>query len=264
MEELLKLEEELNLRKKSEKTVKNYLFFNKKFLEFAKKSPDSVSADDIKQFLSTLDNKSNATLSLAIASLRFFYEKILGKDLFSGIELPKKEKKPASVLTKDEVKQLIENADTGKSKLIISMIYSSGLRVSEVVNIKMNDINFEEKIGYFPFEKEGKTRIFVLSEKLLSDLKQQKEKYPSYQFLFSKEKPLTLRNIQKIIKHTSNKAGFQKKITPHTLRNTFYSHLIESGIPKTNLNALLGYSAPKEAQIPVEELKKIKSPFDSI
>jgi len=259
--DLKKLETELRLANKSETTIKNYIFFNQKFLEFIKKDADLASQDDVKAFLVSLDQKSRATLALAFASLKFFYETVLKKDIMQGIELPKSEKKQQNILTKEEIKQLLESADTSKSKLIMSFIYSTGLRVSEIVNLKVQDINLTDGIGHV---KSGKERTFILSEKIIPDLKAFIDKHPSYQYVFSKDKPLTTRNIQKIVKLASRKAGFQKKITPYTLRYSFASHLIDSGTEMKLVQELLGSSSINKSSLqPVaDDIKKIKSPFD--
>jgi len=268
MADLKTLETELKLRRKSDKTIKNYLFFNKKFLDFIKKPVESISVEDIKSYLASLDKKSTATLALALASLRFFYEKIMKKEIFKEIEIPKKEKKLPLVLTKEEIKQLIEGADTSKSKLIISFMYSTGLRFSEVVNIKINDLNLDEKIGWVRQGKGNKDRLFILPEKIIEQLKEFRNKHSNYQYLFSDSEPLTTRNIQKIIKHTAYKIGMTKKITPHTLRHSYATHLLEGGTDIRYIQALLGHENLNTTQIythtSTEELKKIKSPFDSI
>jgi len=266
-EELKKLETELRLRRKSEKTIKNYLFFNQKFLEFVKKPVEAVGVDDIKAYLASLDKLSTATLSLAMASLRFFYEKILKTAVFKDIELPKKEKKLPNVLTKDEVKKLIDASETNKSKMIISLLYSSGLRVSEVVNLKTEDINLQEKVGWVRLGKGKKDRMFILSDKLIEQLKLYQSNYPNFKFVLSKEEPLTTRNIQKIVKHAAQKAGLNKKITPHTLRHSFATHLLEAGTDIRYIQVLLGHSSLSTTEIythvSTDELKKIKSPLDT-
>lgn len=261
--ELKKLEAELRLRKKSEKTIKNYLFFNQKFLEFVKKPVENIGVEDIRAYLASLDKLSTATLSLAIASLRFFYEKILKQNVFKEIEIPKTDKKLASVLSKEEIKKLIDAAETNKSKMIISFLYSSGLRVSEIVNLRTEDINIAEKIGKV---KQGKTdRNFILADKLIDQLKLYQAKYPNYLYLLSKDEPLTTRNIQKIVKHASQKMGLNMKITPHTLRHSFETHLLESGVEMKYVQDILGRSGSSapHVKISLDELKKIKSPFDT-
>jgi integrase/recombinase XerD len=268
MADIKTLETELKLRRKSDKTVKNYLFFNQKFLDFIKKPAEFIDANDIKSYIATLDKKSTATVALAMASLRFFYEKILKKELFSEIESPRKEKRLPTILSKDEVKQLIENADTQKSKLMISFLYSTGLRVSELVNLKFNDMNFDEKIGYVRQGKGKKDRAFILSERLIEQMKEFRQKHSNYQYLFSDTEPLTTRNIQKIISHTAKKSGMSKKITPHTLRHSFATHLLEAGTDIRYIQVLLGHENLNTTQIythvSTEELKKIKSPLDNL
>ncbi|MBU2503603.1 MAG: tyrosine-type recombinase/integrase [Nanoarchaeota archaeon] len=263
-EELKKLETELRLRRKSEKTIKNYLFFNQKFLEFVKKPVENIGVDDLKAYLASLDKLSTATLSLAIASLRFFYEKILKQNLFKEIEIPKKENKLPNILSKDEIKKLIDAAETNKSKMIIAFLYSSGLRVSEIVNLKTEDINIAEKVGKV---KQGKTdRNFILSDKIIEQLKLYQAKYPNFKYLLSKNEPLTTRNIQKIVKHAAQKMGLNMKITPHTLRHSFETHLIESGVEVKHVQDILGRSnssTTPRTRISLDELKKIKSPLDT-
>ncbi len=266
-EELKKLETELRLRRKSEKTIKNYLFFNQKFLEFIKKPVEKIGVDDIKAYLASLDKLSTATLSLAIASLRFFYEKILKQNIFKEIELPKKEKKLPNVLTKEEVKKLIDASETNKSKMIISLLYSSGIRVSEVVNLKTEDLNLTEKIGWVRLGKGKKDRMFMLSEKLIEQLKLYQAKCPNYMYVLSKDRPLTTRNIQKIVKHAAQKAGLNKRITPHTLRHSFATHLLEAGTDIRFIQVLLGHAnlntTELYAHVSTEQIKQIKSPFDT-
>lgn len=284
-EELKQLETELRLRRKSEKTIKNYLFFNQKFLEFVKKPVNAIGIVDVKAYLASLDKLSTATLSLAIASLRFFYEKILKMNLFKEIEVPKKDKKLPNVLTKDEIKKLIDASETNKSKMIISLLYSSGLRVSEIVNLKVQDVNLQEKIGWVRqgnakkpevsgmpktrgVSQQGKKdRVFILSDKMAEQIRPYIAKNEKYIYLLSKDEPLTARNIQKIVKHASSKACLNKKITPHTLRHSFATHLLEAGTDIRYIQELLGHSnlsTTQIAHISTDELKKIKSPFDAM
>jgi len=204
---LEKLETELKLRGFSEKTVSSYIFHNQKFLDFIKKQPDEIETDDIKQYIAHLMTKKlkPSSINLTICALRFYYEQVLEKDL-KKIKAPKQEQKLPTVLTKDEIKQLIESAETKKSKLIISFLYSSGLRVSELVNLKIQDLNLDEKTGMVREGKGKKDRMFIIPERIVGDLKYFFNKHPNFQFVFSKEKPLTTRNIQKIVKNATKKA----------------------------------------------------------
>src|SRR3989338_239524 len=228
MEALQNLHSELRLRGFSPLTVRNYSFFVDKFLKHTNKDAVNIDAQDAKNYLSSLfESKSKNTILLAAAALKFFYVEILKKD-FSEIKMPKKEKRLPAVLTPDEVRSLIGSADTEKSRLIISLLYSSGLRVSELVNLKVSDVDINEGTGWVRRGKGAKDRLFVMSPTLAQGLREYLEGR-EYQYMFSKQKPLTTRNIQKIIKLTSQRAGIAKKVTPHTLRHSFATHLLEQG-----------------------------------
>ncbi len=267
MEAIAQLNTELKLRGFSPLTVRNYTFFVNKFIVHAKKSPELLTEDDVKLYLARLiDEKSKSTAMLAIAALKFFFSEVLKKPL-SEIKVPKKDRRLPDVLTKDEVRALINSTETKKSRLMLSLLYSSGLRVSELVKLKPQDINFEENIGWARGGKGGKDRMFILSDKLSKELKNYLSKRENRQ-LFSKDKPLTTRNVQKIIKRLREKAGIQKKVTPHTLRHSFATHLLENGTDIRKIQVLLGHSSLNTTQIYThvssEELKKIKNPMDNL
>jgi len=140
---LEKLETELKLRGFSQLTIDAYLRHNKSFINFIKKQPNKINEDDIKSFLAHLLEKNNkpATVSLILSSLKFFYKDILEKDIFKKIKPPKSEKKLPTVLTKEEVKKLLETPKKLKHRVILELMYSSGLRVSELTKIKVNDLD---------------------------------------------------------------------------------------------------------------------------
>lgn len=266
---LSKLKSELKIRGFSPLTVRNYGFFVDKFLQRTNKKIEELDADDVKAYLGEMfDTKSKNTIMLAVASLKFFYKEILKKDL-GEIKTPKKDRKLPEVLTKDEVKRLIESADNNKSRLIISLLYSSGLRVSELVNLKVDDLNLDEKTGWVRKGKGSKDRLFTLSANLAGELKEHFEKRgKENKYVFSKEKPLTTRNIQKIIKGTRQRAGVNKRVTPHTLRHSFATHLLESGVDIRLIQALLGHANLNTTQlythISSEQIKKVKNPLDML
>ncbi len=267
MEALQNLHSELRLRGFSPLTVRNYSFFVDKFLKHANKDAANLDAQDAKNYLSSLfESKSKNTIMLAAAALKFFYVEVLKKD-FSEIKMPKKERSLPAVLTPEEVRTLIESADTEKSRLIISLLYSSGLRVSELVNLKVSDIDQKECTGWVRRGKGGKDRLIIISSTLVKGLQDYLEGR-SNQYIFSKEKPLTTRNIQKIIKFTSKRAGIQKKVTPHTLRHSFATHLLENGTDIRIIQTMLGHSSLSTTQvythISSEQLKKVQNPLDML
>lgn len=133
------LERELKIRGFSRKTIKVYLHYNKKFLIFARKSPKEIINEDIKRYLEFLANRevSNATLNLAINALKFYYTQVLKRKFFFDIKHPKKEKRLPVVLTKDEIRKMLEATKNLKHKLLMEIMYASGLRVSEVTKLKI-------------------------------------------------------------------------------------------------------------------------------
>ena len=268
MQELEKLKTELKLRGFSPLTVRNYSFFVEKFLKQTNKPAQKLDQDDVKLYLGTLfEDKSKNTIMLAAAAIKFFFQEILGKEI-GKIRIPKKDKKLPEVLTKEEVKSLLESSETKKSKLIMSLLYSSGLRVSEVVNLQPHDINFSEGTGWVRKGKGSKDRMFILSPSLCNQIKDYLKKREDQSYVFSREKPLTTRNVQKIVKLAREKAKINKKVTPHTLRHSFATHLLESGNDIRKIQILLGHASISTTQlythISSEELKKINNPLDNI
>jgi len=211
--------------------------------------------------------KSNATVALAKAAIKFYYDEVLKRNIVN-IKTPKIGKKLPTVLTKDEVKRLISAAKSIKSRLIIKMLYSTGMRVSELVNMRVNDLELDEKHGWIRGGKGSKDRMVILSDNLICDLRKFLSTY-SREYLFSgRNMQLTPRNIQKIIQNSAKNAGINKRVSPHTLRHSFATHLLESGTDIRVIQELLGHANLQTTQIYTrvssEEIKKVKSPLDSI
>ena len=227
---LKKIETELKISKNSEYTIRNYLFFNSALLDFIKKNPDEITSDDVKSFMAeNLSNKSSSSSILFLSALKYAYTNILDKDITSGIKRPKREKKIPIVLSREEVKKLIDAINNNKSRIMISMIYACGFRVSEIVNLKINDMEFSEKTGYVRQAKGKKDRIFNIPYSLFEQLKNyaEKQKQLGNEFLFAGPRGrLSTRNIEKIVKKAALKAGISKRVTPHTLRHSFATHLL--------------------------------------
>ena len=271
---LKKLEVELKISKNSENTLKSYIKVNQNLLNFLKKNPDKVTKDDLKLFMSeNLTNKAPLTIIQFLAAVKYAYFNILQNDITLGIKRPKKEKKLPEVLSKEEVKKLIGLANNEKSRLMISLLYACGFRVSELVNLRVKDLRFEESVGYVKSGKGKKDRVFNIPEFLLEDLKKQVEnqKQNNKEFLFTSPSTgtrLSSRNIQKIMENLVLKAGINKKVHPHTLRHSFATHLLEDGVDIRKIQELLGHTDLSTTQIythiSTEELKKIKSPIDNL
>ena len=153
---------------------------------------------------------------------------------------------------------------------MIKFLYSTGLRVSELTNMRLKDLSIDKKEGWVRKGKGSKDRFFKLSDLLIEDLK----KYiftldENEEFLFhGKDKPLTTRNIQKIIGRSAKKAKLSKNVSPHKLRHSFATHLLESGVDIRIIQELLGHADLSTTQIYThvskEQLRKIQSPLDSL
>jgi len=269
---LEKLRIELKISKNSAYTLRNYTNANKLLLEFTGKVPDEINEDDIKLFMSEkISDKASTSVILFLSAVRYAYLNILKKDPTFNIKRPKREKKIPAVLTKEEVRKMLESCETKKSKLMLSLLYATGMRVSEITNLKVNDLQFEEKIGYIKQAKGKKDRIFNIPNFLEEGLKNYivDNKKKDHDFVFSGlNGKLTERTIQKIVQGVIKKTDIKKQVHPHTLRHSFATHLLEKGVDIRKIQELLGHSDLSTTQIYThissEELKKIQSPLDSL
>lgn len=269
---LEKLRVELKISKNSNYTLRNYLRANSELLEFCKKNPKEVMEDDIKSFMvAKLTDQASSTIIVFLSALRFAYSNILKKDITLGIKRPKRERRIPAVLTKEEVIRLFDNLPNKKSKLMISMIYACGFRVSELINLKVSDLDFAEMTGHIRQAKGKKDRIFNIPHFLLKGLTKQviEQKESKQEYLFTGPNGrLTDRNLQKIVRIATKKAGIEKGVHPHTLRHSFATHLLENGTDIRKIQELLGHADLSTTQIythiSTEELKKIPSPIEDL
>jgi len=265
-----KIETELKIRGLSTRTVEAYVYWNKKFLEFVKKEPEQITENDVKNFIvkKISDGLEAKSIVIVKSALKFFYDNVLKKNIVT-IPSPKVLKKLPTVLTKDEVKAILESMKNEKHKLILKVLYSTGMRIGELINLKVGDLELDQKMGWIRSGKGGKDRLFILSEKIIDNLKKivKEKKDTDYLFEGRKEK-LSHRAIQKIVDSATKKAGITKNVTPHVLRHSFATHLLESGENIRKIQELLGHSNLSTTQIythvSVDELKKIKNPLDNL
>lgn len=267
-----KLEIELKISKNSKYTQRNYLSSIKKLFEFIKKQPEQIDEDDIKYYIAeNLSSKSSSSIIIFLSAVRYAFTATLKKDITSSIKRPKKEKTLPTVLTKNEIKKLLSVLENKKSKLMISLMYACGFRVSELTNLKVSNLKFDEKIGFIKKAKGRKDRIFNIPNFLFNDLKEQTEqqKKANQEYLFTGPNgKLSTRNIQKIVSLATQKAQIDKEVHCHTLRHSFATHLLESGTDIRKIQELLGHANLATTQIythiSTEELKKISSPLDNL
>ncbi len=154
---------------------------------------------------------------------------------------------------------------------MVSLVYACGMRVSELVNLEIKDLDFEDKIGHIRQAKGKKDRIFNIPNFLAFKLKKQveKQKEDNQKYLFTGPKGrLSTRNIQKIVKSSAKKAGIKKDVHCHTLRHSFATHLLENGSDIRMIQVLLGHASLSTTElythVSAEQIKKVKSPIEGL
>lgn len=271
---LVELEKELTGRRYSPKTIKAYLHYNEDFLKFSGKNPHEVENSDVKDYLFHLVEEkeiSTSTLNTAINALKFYYGEVLKRRFAYEIKRPKKDRKLPVVLSQEEVSRILSSVNNIKHKLILMLMYSAGLRVSEVVNLKPEDIDAERKLIHIKGAKGRKDRYTMLSEVVMEALELYLKAYQPEKWLFPGQKSsshITTRTVQRVFEDAIEKAGIEKDVSVHSLRHSFATHLLESGTDLRYIQELLGHKSSKTTEIYThvskKDLSKIKSPLDSI
>ena len=268
------LRRELVSRKYSYKTVKGYLYYNRDFVSFIGKDPSGITEEDIKDYLLYLvEEKQSATSTLnqAINALKFYYGSILKKKFIYEVKRPRKDRKLPIVLSKEEVANILSAVDNVKHRAILMTVYSAGLRVGEVVRLKLEDIDTDRMLIHVKGAKGRKDRYTLLSATTLEVISRYRRKYAPEKWLFEGARDgryLSTRTVEKILEHACEKAGIRKDISVHTLRHSFATHLLEGGTDLRYIQELLGHTHSKTTEIythvSTKSLGKIQSPLDTL
>lgn len=235
-----RLIEEIKLRRYSFQTGKAYISVVKGFL---------ASGKAPREFLLSYSGKSGSTMRLAYFALKFFCENVLNAGFEEKLPLAKKPLKLPLVLGKEEVARMIVSTGNLKHKLVIMFLYYAGLRLDEARNIRWQDIDFGREIIHLKTAKGGKERVVFLHKKLAEALKMYEAKEEGLVFISQQSGKYNKRTIQQIVKSASGKAEIRKKVTPHTLRHSFATHLLENGADIRYIQQLLGHKDLKTTQI---------------
>lgn len=261
----------LRLKGYSKRTIKAYLHYNKNFLKLANKSSRSVTKNDIAKYLDYLAlnlNFSASSFNLAYSALKSYYGYQYHRKFFIDLPRAKKDKKLPIVLSHQEILRMISVVKNPKHKTILSLLYGCGLRVSELVNIRIKDIDLERKMLIVFSGKGRKDRYVPLPEKLIAVLAVQSMLKNSYDYLFTgrNQARLSTMSVSLIVNYASEKAGIKKNISPHVFRHSFATHLLENGTDIRYIQSLLGHSRLETTQIYTKVAKNklgtIKSPLD--
>lgn len=263
---LIKLKREIEIRNFSKKTLKSYLGSAARFLNFLEDR--SPSTEEVKRYIQIRIKKYNpSTISHEIFAIQFLFESVLGEKIF--IPKPKKNKTIPEILTPEEIKKMIDSTTNIKHKLILKILYGCGLRVSEIVELKKEDINFKEKLIHIKLAKGKKDRFVKIPTSAAYEL----ENYAnilSDKIFFPSNRggKLTTATIQAIVETAAKKAEIKKEVYPHLLRHSFATHLLENGTDLRIIQKLLGHADIKTTQIYTQisqaNIKNIKSPLDNL
>lgn len=262
------IEEEMELEELSPATIDNYISTIQDFLLFANKVPSELTIGDVRQYQIYLKKEKNLERNSRVFKaniLRYLFKFLNNEELRESIKIPRREKKERIYLTEDEIRDLIGAAKNKKERTILNMVYSSGVRVSELVNLRKKDIHFDDMLAVVR-GKGNKQRTVILSNTALKDLVEYTQNMKDDDVLF----PMTTRGIQKMVKRCAERAGIKKNISPHILRHSFATHLLEHDEGIRSVQSILGHESIATTEIYThvsrEHLKKIakRHPHDKI
>ena len=235
-----RLSEELRLRKYSLQTQKSYENIVKRFL-FSGLQP--------RDFLLQHADNSNSSLRSIYFSLKFFYENVLKQSFVEELPLAKSQSKLPSVLSKEEVKSLFDSTLNVKHRFVLMLLYYSGIRLHELLHLKWEDFDFERGTIHLRVTKGSRDRIVFLHERIKIFVQEFGLKGEGFVFLSNRDKKYNQRSVQMIVKNASKRAGIKKRVTPHALRHSFATHLLEAGADIRSIQSLLGHKNLQTTQI---------------
>lgn len=270
----MRFEEDLKLKGYSVKTMKTYLAHLHRFMQFVQKEGNHISNEDIRRYLFFLlddQEKSHTFVNQAVSAIKFFFCNTLKRtNIIVGLPRPKKERKLPEVLSRREVQLILESFNSLKWKVLLLLIYSAGLRVSEAVNLTVQDIDRDRMLIHVRQAKGRKDRYTLLSKVALQAFEQYERKFliESWVFPGKDSNHLSERSAQKVFKIACERAGIKKKVSIHTLRHSFATHLLEGGTDLRYIQELLGHSNSKTTEIYTHVSRKslglITSPLDTL
>ena len=256
-------------------TIRTYPSLFEEFINhFPGQVIDDISELQIIEFLQFLVIRRKVSTSYqnqSINAIKFYYERILGGERkIYLVERPRRERTLPVVLNEAEVAKLLSSVENMKHKALLMTIYSGGLRLSEVINLQLKDIDSQRMQILLRQAKGRKDRYTLLSKKLLPVLRVYVAEYKPRKWLFEglRGTQYTESSVQAIVKHASLKAGLTKRVTPHTLRHSFATHLLENGTDLRYIQALLGHESTKTTEIythiTTKGFDQIENPLDKL
>ena len=265
----------MKLKDYSIRTLKTYTSMLRLYMNFYRtRALDDLSDEDIREYLLYLVDKKNVSQSYqnqAINAIKFYYEQVLGRPTQTYyLQRPKREVKLPSVMSEAEVLLLLKQVDNLKHKAALSLIYSAGLRVGELINLKICDIDTSRSQIRIHQAKGKKDRVSLLSLNILKLLRQYYKEYRPKEWLFEGQYRgrYSAGSIEAVFRKAKKAAGIKKQATVHTLRHSFATHLLERGTDLRYIQELLGHQSSRTTEIYThvtdKGFKNIISPFDNL
>lgn len=271
LQELLqKIRDELRLRAYSRKTIESYLFCLSEYFKYIKTIKREPEIEKIKKYLLEKQDRkqSSQTINLHLQAIKYFYREIMKSPAIIEIRFAKTASKLPIVLSRTEIEKIINSVNNPKHKLLISLSYGAGFRVSEAINLKVKDINLEELTIHIKEAKGNKDRLTIFPERLkqaICEITGSKEK-SDFVFESNRGGKITERTAQKIFETALKNAKIEKDATFHSLRHSFATHLLENGVDVRHVQELLGHANIRTTQLYTKvtnpSIRKIKSPLE--
>lgn len=263
-------EQEMKRRNFAQNTIDNYSSCVKKFFSVSKKDhPKNINESDIKEFLGTFTEPN--TQRNYHSAIKMFYNICLGqKEKFKYIPYCKPNKKLPIVLSQDEVQKMFNVCENKKHKVILAILYSCGLRVSELINLKWSHVDRSRMIINIIQAKGNKDRQVMLSPELLPLLESYYREYKPIEYVLNGQKSLQYseRSVLEMIKQIAIKAGINKRVYTHLMRHNCFTHMVENGTDINLIQRLAGHSSVKTTNIYTHIshnlISKIQSPLTNI
>lgn len=241
----------------------------REYFSFKKNNFIKIDQENIKNFLLHCEQKriSPQSRNLFLSAIKFYYHGVIKNPQKIEIQSAKKRKSLPTVLSRSEVNKILGSLKNSKHKLILSLAYGAGLRVSEIVTLKVRDLNLEELTIHLKNAKGQKDRISIIPESLINELKNLIARKENNDFVFTSERggQLTTRTAQKVFEKALKISNIKKDATFHSLRHSFATHLLENGVDIRYLQEILGHqnirTTQKYTHVTNPKIKNIKSPL---
>lgn len=273
MQQYLKqLQDSLNYQNYSPRTVDIYSTCVEVFLKRYNKNPQLIIHEDVVQFTLYLQSKNKApkTINLYKDAMKYFITHILKKHDFPHIKLSKEPRKLPVILSIQEVQQMLSLTKNPKHKLLLSLTYGAGLRLSEIISLKLKDVDLDRNTIHLKWAKGKKDRTTIFPQNVRQLFLQVTAGYSADALVIVSERwwPVVARTAQNIFYQAIKRADIKKDVTFHSLRHSFATHLLEQGTDIRFVQTLLGHANIRTTQIYTHvmqpALDKIKSPLDTL